>query len=504
MSSVNAKSTLNVVKGLAPEAVWKFFAGIASVPRPSKHEERIRAHIREAAKSHGLSVREEPIGNLIIDVPATLGCESAPITVLQAHVDMVCEKNGDTEFDFDNDGIRLVRDKDTKTGLDIVRADGTTLGADNGVGVAMALAAATSDEVAHGPLELLFTVDEEAGMGGAKALTPDSFRGRRLLNLDSEEDIALYIGCAGGCDTTIDWKLTPGPINAGSKCVRVSVTGLKGGHSGCDVHENRGSAIKLLVRSLLGANASGLQLVHINGGSKRNAIPREASAVVMLPENALDSLRTSAAAMCEAARRESFESRASIDVSPCDGTVAKNALATSDSLRVLRGLAAIPHGVLGMNPRVPGLVQTSNNLSTVATESDGDQDIRIRVGTLTRSSSDSLIDGVLSQIASVGVLAGASVETGNRYAGWEPNPDSSLLAKCRGIYVNLFDSEPNVAAIHAGLECGIIGKCVGDIEMVSFGPTIEGAHSPDERVFIESVQKSWKYLKAVLAELAKD
>ncbi|MCH7813345.1 MAG: M20/M25/M40 family metallo-hydrolase, partial [Planctomycetes bacterium] len=245
---------MSTIEQLEPAAVWRLFGGIAAVPRPSKREERIRAHIRGVAENSGWTVREDAAGNLVIQVPASPGRENAPVIVLQGHLDMVCEKNAGTEHDFDRDPIRLILDKDP-SGEAIVRADATTLGADNGMGVAMALAAAIDSNVKHGPLELLCTIDEEAGMSGAKAVTADLFKGRRLLNLDSEEDDIIYIGCAGGCDTTLTWKCTPESIDAASKVVRVSVDGLRGGHSGCDIHENRGSAIKLLTRTLLGAGS---------------------------------------------------------------------------------------------------------------------------------------------------------------------------------------------------------------------------------------------------------
>lgn len=479
---------------LEPRLIWQLFPGIAAVPRPSKHEEKIRAHLRSLVASHGLTFTEDDAGNLVVTVPASTGLEHAPITVLQAHVDMVCEKNSDTAHDFDNEGIHLVLDKDAK-GETIVRARGTTLGADNGIGVAMALAAAFDDSVVHGPLELLLTTDEEAGMTGAKALTPTSFAGRRLLNLDSEEDDALYIGCAGGCDSNLRWNLVPAPVEGACECVQVSVGGLRGGHSGCDIHENRANAIKLLTQVLFGGGTGELRVVEATGGSKRNAIPREAQCVVCGSAGTGELLKKLAHAVAAHAKNESQEPGATISVTP--RPAAPRALSASDSRIVLQALAALPQGVLGMSPAVPGLVQSSNNVSTMSVSASG----TVAVGCLSRSSSAYWNSVTLSQIASVGVLAGAAVTTANEYPGWEPNVDSPVLASVRRVYESLFGAAPEVAAIHAGLECGIIGERVGEIDMVSFGPRIEGAHSPDERVYPESVEKSWKLLKAVLADL---
>ena len=487
------------IETLEPKSVWSIFAGIAAVPRPSKQEEKIRAHVHKVAEQFGFTVHEEPVGNLIIDVPATPGREQVPITVLQAHLDMVCEKNRSTEHDFDHDPIKLVLGEDRPSGRPIVHADGTTLGADNGMGVAMALAAAASPDVVHGPLELLFTIDEEAGMSGAKALTPDSFKGRRLLNLDSEEDNCIYMGCAGGCDTNLTWDLKTSAVAAGSEVCKVVVEGLRGGHSGGDIHEGRANAIKLLIRTLRQAPGGTLQIAEISGGSKRNAIPREAHAIVSGPAGTIAVLQEAGATVREEAVAESYEDGITIRIDPGEAESVATPEATS---RFLMAMAALPDGVLGMHPKVPELVQTSNNISTVTSNFNGG--LEIVVGTLSRSSSNSRIDALKDQIVSTGLLGGAAAGHGNEYPGWEPNVDSALLAKCRRVYEKEVDEAPHVAAIHAGLECGIIGQRVGHMDMVSFGPTIEGAHSPDERVYVDSVAKSWKYLVAVLAELSQD
>jgi len=491
----------SAVADLQPAAVWRIFAGIAATPRPSKKEQQIRAHLRKWAEAHGLKHREDDRGNLVIAVPASAGCETAPIVVLQAHVDMVCEKNSNVRHDFDRDPIRLMLDRDG-AGKAIVRADGTTLGADNGIGVALALAAATEPDVVHGPLEILLTTDEEAGMTGALALTPESFRGRRLINLDSEEDDALYIGCAGGCDSNLTWEFTLGAASE-AEHARVSVSGLRGGHSGGDIHENRGNANKLLVRTLLAAGLENLRIANISGGSKRNAIPREAHADVCGPAGLTRALNAAAERVCAETKAESGETDARIDVRAAPDAITA-AISADGTESLLHALATIPSGVLGMHRKSAGLVETSNNLSTIESNVDAQSKcLRVVAGTLTRSSSESRMEEVLQQLVAIARMSNGAILHANRYPGWDPNPDSPLVDLCRRVYLDQFATPPNVAAIHAGLECGIIGRRVGDIEMISFGPRITGAHSPDERVWVDSVGKIWKYLRAVLAELAR-
>lgn len=492
-----AGTSVKKIEDLEPKLVWEIFRGIASVPRPSKKEQKIRAHVMEWAKRNGLKVREEKIGNLIIEVPGTKGHEKTPVTVLQGHLDMVCESNSGTKHDFDREGIRLKLGADKKKNEQIVQAEGTTLGADNGMGVALAMAAAVAPNAVHGPLEILLTIDEEAGMSGAKAITPKSFAGRRMINLDSEEDDAIYIGCAGGCDTNLVWNFSTTNVEAGAEVCRVVVDGLRGGHSGGDIHENRGNAIKLLVRTLLSAG-EGLRISEIQGGRMRNAIPREASAVVAGPKGIVAALKKAAKAVEEAGKAESYEDGLRVQVKTEKAT---KAISANDSARLLSAMTTIPSGVLGMHPKIAGLVQTSNNLSTVLTEESG-KGIKVAIGTLSRSSSGTRLSEVTQQIASIGQLTGAKVDHANAYPGWEPNPESPTLQTAKKVYKKTFGEEPKVMAIHAGLECGIIGERVGKMDMISFGPHIEGAHSPDERVYTASVPKMWKYLTAVLKELA--
>lgn len=501
---MSSKDAVGDIGALEPTLVWKFFSRISSVPHPSKKEEKICREVRAMAEEIGLPVREDGVGNLIIEVPGSPGCENAPVTVLQGHLDMVCEKNADCTHDFDRDPIRLILDRDKTSGEQIVRADGTTLGADNGVGLAMALAAASSPEVTHGPLELLCTIDEETGMTGANALTPDSFRGRRLLNLDSEEDDALYIGCAGGCDTALALSFELQPPEGKVAAFRVKVSGLRGGHSGGDIHENRGNAIKLLTRTLLRSGAVAFRLASIQGGQLRNAIPREAEATVVGSPELLDTLQMAAEAVVGEGVQESGEPDLAIDVEKVASGEVTGILSEEATRRVLGVLAALPHGVIGMHTKMENLVETSNNVATVKSSAgDGGRTMTVEIANLSRSSSASRQREVMDQLESIGRLSGATVHTGDPYPGWEPNPDSPTLATCIRVYRELFGEEPRVAAIHAGLECGIIGERVGDVDMVSLGPTIQGAHSPDERVYVAAVQKSWKFLQTILGELSK-
>lgn len=494
----------NSLEALEPGLVWHLFARMTAVPRPSKKEQQIRKAMRVMAEERGLSVHEDSVGNLLIEAPGSPGFENAPITVLQGHIDMVCVQNADSNVDFDREGIVPIIDRDETSGQSIVRAKGTTLGADNGIGVAMALAAAVSPDVTHGPLELLLTIDEETGMTGAGALTPKSFRGRRLLNLDSEEDNILYIGCAGGCDVTLTLDFGLSKPGNGAACFRVSVSGLRGGHSGGDIHENRGNAIKLLARSLLQAGSDDMRLASINGGELRNVIPPKADAVVCGPPQLLDLLRATAETVTREGALEFAEKGLNVSVEPASEAGEPSALSAEDTRRLLTTIAALPHGVMGVDRSIKGLIETSNNVATIKCQPlDGETKLRIAIGCLARSSAEPGKRTAVDQIEAVGRLGGADVETANDYPGWQPNPDSPTLATCARVYKQLFGEEPNVTAVHAGLECGIIGDRVGGMDMISFGPTIEGAHTPNERVYIASVQKSWKFLTAVLAELAR-
>lgn len=484
------------IESLEPTSVWQFFAGINAVPRCSKKEEQIRAYMLKLAASLKLTAREDRVGNILIEAPATKGLEKAAPIVLQGHLDMVCEKNAGVTHDFDRDGIRMqiVKSPEGKT---IVKAMGTTLGADNGIGVALALAAATDPNAKHGPLEILCTIDEEAGMTGAKNVDPSFFKGRTMLNLDSEEDDALYIGCAGGTDSTLSWTLPRTASASGDQTLTLRVAGLKGGHSGCDIHLNRGSAIGLLGQVLREVNEPGLRLATISGGSKRNALPREAMAVIGLPAAAAARLKKIAeSTQAEAIANGEADCRITIE----QASVA-SMLSSNDTRRILSALLALPHGVLAVVPEIPGLVQSSNGTTTIVSTESG-SNLRIDIGCLSRSSSESDMRSMLRKIAAAAELAGADVVRANEYPGWAPNVQSPALKVCRGVYEKVFGHAPKVLSIHAGLECGIIGGRVEGMDMISFGPNIRGAHSPDECVEVESVARMYRYLLAVLTAMA--
>lgn len=483
----------NDLTQLEPRPVWEHFASIARIPRPSKHEEGAAAYVRSVAAREGFQVRADAVGNLFVDVPSTPGRESAPVVILQGHLDMVGEKNKEVAHDFMKDPIRPRIDGDW------VRATGTTLGADNGIGVSAALAAATDRSVEHGPLELLFTLDEETGLTGAKNLDPAFLRGSTLINLDSEEDGVLFVGCAGGADAFL--FLNPAWVEPGKGLTsyRLEVTGLRGGHSGLNIHENRGNALKLLARLLYGAREAKIpfELQTIEGGSKHNAIPREAEATLHVSPREEASLRRFVDHMTTAFKTEleGIDEGLAIHLTAAkDGSPVLDA---ADRERFLRLLMALPHGVLAMSPAIPGLVETSSNLAVVQPDQR-----RFKIVTSSRSSVAPTLRSVVSSIEAAGRLAGAEVETHDGYPGWKPNLASPVLQVVREVYRKQWGREPQVTAIHAGLECGLLGEKLPGLDMVSFGPQIEGAHSPDEKVSISSVGRFWEALKSVLQRLS--
>jgi dipeptidase D len=479
---------------LEPASLWGHFDEITRIPRPSGREEKIAAWVREIADRHGFEVETDARGNLFVSVPASPGREGAPTVMLQSHLDMVGEKNRGLEHDFDADPLR------TRIEGEWVGAEGTTLGADNGIGVAAALAAATDPSVEHGPLQLVFTLDEETGLTGAAELDGSLMRGDTLLNLDSEMDGIIYVGCAGGGDSHIELDLESTAAPAGSTALEVEVRGLRGGHSGMEIHENRGNALKLLARLLLGAHEAGLavELERIGGGGKHNAIPREASAIVHVSSGDVDALKRRAADVLEGARTElrGVDDGVTIEVRPADGT--GRVLVAGDRDRLLRLIAALPHGVLAMSRTIPGLVETSSNLAAVTHDDAG----TYRIVTSTRSSVMPSLLAVQQSIRAAAELSGARVETHDAYPGWQPDLDSAALKVVREVYGEIWGAEPEVTAIHAGLECGLLGEKKPGLDMVSFGPQIEGAHSPDERVNVPSVERFWRALGMTLRRLA--
>lgn len=481
------------VSDFEPRPLWAHFDRILAIPRPSKQEEAMRRYVVEVAERKGLPHRSDAAGNLVVSKPGTPGREGAPTTILQSHLDMVTEKNSDVAHDFDRDPI------EPRLEGEYLYATGTTLGADNGIGVAAMLALLEADDVAHGPLELLFTVDEETGLTGANQLDPALLSGRRLLNLDSEEEGAVTVGCAGGRNTQLTVPLERAAAPAGSVALEVALAGLKGGHSGVDIHLQRGNAVKLLARTLVAAaGRAPFRLASLTGGNKHNAIPREAKALVLLAPEAraafVEAVEREAAAIGAEYRPADPDLRVQVGEAAAPGTDAWTEEATR---RVLALLEALPHGVLAMSYDIPGLVETSANVATVAA-ANGSLSVLMSL----RSSVASALDATARRVRATGGLAGAQVTENDGYPGWKPDLASPVLAVVRRVHERTLGSDPEIKAIHAGLECGIIGEKVPGTDMISFGPQIENPHSPDERVHVASVERFWKLLRATLEELA--
>jgi dipeptidase D len=479
------------LEGLEPQSLWRHFLAISRIPRCSRNEQAVRAYVLEVAARTGCTHETDPTGNTVVRKKAATGMEARPVIVLQSHLDMVCEKNKGTEHDFSRDPVRWRRDGEW------IGAEGTTLGADNGIGVAAQLALMEDREIAHGPLELLFTVDEETGLTGATGLAPDLLEGRILINLDSEDEETIYIGCAGGLDTVLSLPLETEPLPDGRmKAARIRAGGLQGGHSGLEIDRGRGNAIRLLARLLAETkDPLSLRLAHIDGGSKRNAIPRECDAVVCLSPDKVQDLKAAASEFERIARQEYKVEDPGVYVRIEEKGIDLPAAVLRPSLqnRLIDLLICLPHGVIRMSPDIPGLVQTSTNLAVIKTEPEA-----IVISTSQRSSVATELGTASMRVAAAGRLAGARVHHGEGYPGWTPDPASPLLGRARAAYPSVFGREPKVTAIHAGLECGIIGDRFPGMDMISFGPTIRGAHSPDERVHVPSVQRFWELLVAVL------
>ena len=484
---------MTFVSDLEPTALWRHFDTILTIPRASKDEERMRNHIVESADRLGLAHHADAVGNVVVRKPATPGHEGADITILQSHLDMVQEKNADVEFDFATDAIVPQMQDEYLT------ATGTTLGSDNGIGVAAMLAVMGETAFAHGPLELLFTIDEETGLTGAARLDGGLLQGRQLINLDSEEDGILYVGCAGGGDTQLTLELGTAPAPETGVALAVALRGLKGGHSGVDIHLQRGNAVKLLGRALWSAGLLGhrYHLARFEGGSAHNAIPREAFATLVVPADGQSALLAALDREVAAIRGEYGEADPGMRLSADATTRPDTVWDGTTTERVLRLVNALPHGVEAMNYDIPDLVETSVNLATV-TPVNGS----LRMGLSSRSSIDSALEAMRRRLRAVGVLAGAAIEEDEAYPGWKPDLDSRLLEVVKDVHRRQFDSDPGVKAIHAGLECGILGKKVPGIDMISFGPRIEFPHSPDERVHVASVARFYTLLEATLATLA--
>lgn len=480
-------------------ALWRHFALLCDTPRRSKHEGALRQRIADWAQAQGLAHRVDAAGNLILAKPASPGCEDAPGVILQGHIDMVCQANAGTRHDFATDAIQpLLRDG-------WLIAEHTTLGADNGIGVALALAVLESSQLRHGPLEVLLTVDEEDGMGGAQGLAAGALDGKLLLNLDTEDFGEFYIGCAGGLDANVTHDAGFAPVPAGRIGARISVDGLRGGHSGMDIDSGRGNANKLLVRVLQEAAATlpanALSLAAFAGGTARNAIAREATALLALPAGELAALVACAERTEAVLRTELAGIDEGVRVRVEAAEAPAQALVAAEQAALLKALHAAPIGARRMSLAVPGVVETSNNLGTMRLDATG-----FAANLMVRSLVDSAAQALGEEIASLFALAGCEVALAGHYPGWRPNAGSPLLARCRAVFAREFGAthgESRVKVIHAGLECGIIGAKYPQLDMVSFGPDIRGAHAPGERVEVESVARCWHLLSAILGELTQ-
>ncbi len=480
-----------LVKDLQPQAVWEQFDALTRVPRPSKKEERVIEFLIEFAKRHNIEWQRDDIGNVVMRKPATAGYESRPTVILQSHMDMVCEKNSDVEFDFERDAIRAVVDGEW------VRAEGTTLGADDGIGMAASMALLLDDEAEHGPLEVLFTVDEETGLTGAFNLGEGMLTGKYLINLDSEDEGEIFIGCAGGVDTIATFAHEKESAPEGLAFYRIDVKDLVGGHSGDDINKGRANSNKLVARLMMLAQEQfGARISRIEGGNLRNAIPREAYAVVGVPAAQGEAFVALAEKFAAEVKAEFAVTEPDMKLSVATAEAQAEVLTAELQQRLLAALVGLPNGVLAMSFAVPGLVETSTNLASVKFVGE-----EIVVTTSQRSSVESAKLYAKLSVESVFVLAGAKVEHSDGYPGWAPNPDSQLLATTVESYERLFGVKPKVRAVHAGLECGLFLEKYPHLEMVSFGPTVLGVHSPDERINIATVEKFWLHLKDVLKHI---
>lgn len=481
----------NALAGIKPEIVWHYFEEITKVPRPSKKEEKIAAYIKGWAKDMGFEVKEDKIGNFVIRKPATPGMENRKPVCIQGHIDMVCEKNSDVEFDFDNDPIQAYIDGDW------VRAKGTTLGADNGVGVAMGMAVLASKDVPHPDLEVLCTLDEETGLTGAMQLGKDLLRSQILINLDSEEDGTFTIGCAGGMNTRAIYKYHADTVPADHSAFKLVVKGLRGGHSGIEIHTGRGNAAKFLNRLLWNLNSKfDIRLSDFNSGNKHNAIPREGFATITVASKDVDAFKKYVSEFESQYKKEYGTKEPNLAIF-AELTDKPSRIMTKEFQdRLLNSFYAVPHGVYRMSPDIEGLVQTSTNFAIVETKDDS-----IEVLTSQRSSIESEKQDMVSKVATSFILGGAEVLYGDGYPAWEPNVNSPILKEAVEVFKKIFGKEPHIEAIHAGLECGLVGEKYPGMDMLSFGPTLKDVHSPDECINIPTTENCWNLLKAILADI---
>ena len=478
-----------VTSGLAPALVWKYFEAISLIPRGSKNEKAVGDFVMKTAASLDLEAWRDDAGNIVVRKPASAGMEGRPRVCLQGHLDMVCEKTPDTVHNFLKDPIKL------RIVGEHLMAEGTTLGADNGIAVATNLAIMEDESLVHGPLEFLFTVDEETGLTGANELQPGFVESKILLNLDSEEEGELCVGCAGACDNLGHWHFKLDAAPKGLVTWTITVSGLKGGHSGMEIDKQRGNAIRILGRLLTVAQSFGARVAAMDGGSKRNAIARDAHAVLAVPAAKATDARV-AIERCVAditAEFDSLEPNVAVALVQPKGKRVSRVFPRAVQKKILAAIAALPHGVIKMSPDIAGLVETSSNLAVLTTHKKG-----VTIATSQRSSVASELKDAANTVAAVFELAGASLEAPSGYPGWKPNLASPILKLAQQTYTKMTGKTPAVRAVHAGLECGIIGEKYPGMDMVSFGPTMTGVHSPDEKLEIASVPRFYDYLLAIL------
>jgi dipeptidase D len=481
-----------IIKDLQPQEVWKYFDEITKIPRPSKKEDKIIQYLIDFAVNHHLEYEKDNVGNVLIRKPASKGKENSKTVILQSHSDMVCEKNQITKHDFDKDPIQAYIDGDW------VKAVGTTLGGDDGIGIAASLAVLASETIVHPPIEVLFTSDEESGMTGAFGLKPGFMKGTVLINLDSEDEGELFIGCAGGMDTVAEFTYKKKPVPKNTEAWKISVTGLKGGHSGDEIDKGLGNSNKILNRIILNTNKKiEIRLADFNGGNLRNAIPREAFAIVTINKNNAPEFEENVKKTADKIKNEFKTTEPDLKVDMEKTQMPEFVISKKNQFRLLHSLYTCWHGVYNMSADMPGLVETSTNLASVKFV-DGN---KIRIETGQRSSIESAKFDMAQTVAAGFELAGATVKHGDGYPGWKPDVNSEILKITEDSYIKLFDKKPIVRAIHAGLECGLFLEKYPYLDMISFGPTIKGAHSPDERMNIPTVQKFWDLLIDVLSKI---
>lgn len=481
------------IRALEPKKIWNKFADLNAVPRPSNKEERVIEFMKEFGENLKLETLVDKTGNVIIKKPATSGMEDRQAVVLQSHLDMVHQKNNNTTFDFETQGIEM------KIEGDWVKAKGTTLGADNGLGVATIMAILESNDIEHPSLEALFTIDEETGMTGAKGLEPGLLKGDILLNLDTEEDDEIGIGCAGGLDLTAIGKYKTEEVEEGTVAVKITVNGLQGGHSGMDIIKGLGNANKFMNRLLFDVSEDlDVHIAEIKGGGLRNAIPRESEAIIVVDEMQKKALISEIEKIAEEIKTEynSLEPNLNIEIDPAE--LPETVMSSEDQQKLIKAVYAAHNGVYRMSPEIEGLVETSNNIAKVEVLNG-----QITLMCLTRSSVESSRTDLANSLQAVFELAGYSVKLAGEYPGWAPNRDSAILTVLDDLYQKMNGEKADIAACHAGLECGIIGNHYPEMDMISFGPTIRGAHSPDERASITSVQKYWKFVLEILKNIPK-